>query len=240
MPLWHLELIEQISAREGFGAELALGSYHFAEKVGGSAPIRIHGQKLEAPMHDPRAYHGLGLAYATSIRGACHVSGLCMHAEQGQVSLEEIGLEESYDGQSSAGKAKLVALAQDYGMAFGTAGIVCLLGMVYAVSDFIDALCAVTGRNWTIAEILACGRRNWMLKHAINLLRGARAPEDKLPDLLVTPLTEGGAAGSTPDMALMLREYYALRGFDAEGYPSREGLAELGLDDLYAYLQQHR
>ena len=78
-----------------------------------------------------------------------------------------------------------------------------------------------------------------MLKHAINLLRGARAPEDKLPDLLVTPLTEWRRCRFYTGHGANAAEYYALR-VDAEGYPSREGLAELGLDDLYAYLQQHR
>ncbi len=192
-------------------------------------------------MHDPRAFHGLGLAYATGIRGACHVSGVTLFAEQGVLTAEELGLEASYEGQSSDKKAKLVQLTQDYGMAFSTAAVVCLLGgAVYAPQDFADSLSAVTGKPWTLEEIVKSGRRNWMLKRAVNLLRGAGPADDRLPPALTTPVAEGGAAGSVPDMDLMLKEFYALRGLDEAGYPSRESMAELGLEDVFAALESNR
>ncbi len=237
-----LKLIEQIGVREGFGAELALGSYRLAEKLGGEALNYVSTvKKMEAPMHDPRAYHGLGLSYATGIRGACHVSGVTLNVEQGTTVIDNIGLESSYNGQSSDNKAKMVELTQDYGMAFTTAAIVCNLGgNIYDQQDFQEALSAVTGKAWTMEAIMKCGRRNWMLKRCVNLLRGAGPEDDKLPRLLTTALEDGGAAGSVPDMELMLKEFYSFRGFDEAGYPSAEAMNELGLGDVYEALMKNR
>jgi aldehyde:ferredoxin oxidoreductase len=49
---------------------------------------------------------------------------------------------------------------------------------------------------------------------------------------MLTPFTEGGAAGSLPDMEKMLKEYYPLRGLDAQGRPLKEKLEALGLAEL--------
>jgi aldehyde:ferredoxin oxidoreductase len=49
-------------------------------------------------------------------------------------------------------------------------------------------------------------------------------------------MKEGGAAGSVPDMGLMLKEYYQLRPLDAEGRPAKEKLHSIGLSDLAARL----
>lgn len=237
-----IKLVEMIAAREGFGSELALGSYRLAEKLGSEArKYAATVKKMELPMHDPRAYHGLGLTYATSIRGACHVSGVSMGVEQGTMLLEELGLDGSCSGATSVDKARLVALTQDFGMTFTTAAIVCVLGgMVYDEQDFIACLSSVTGREWTLEEVMRCGRRNWLLKRAINLLRGAGPTDDGLPEIVLKPLTEGGAAGSVADMELMLREFYALRRFDRDGYPAREEMAALGLADVFVVLEESR
>jgi len=237
-----LELLEQIGKREGFGAQLADGSYRLAEKIGGEAFKYLSTVKrMEAPMHDPRAYHGIGLAYATSIRGACHESGIYMAIEHGIMEIDGIGLERSYIGQSSENKAKMVQLGQDFGMAFSCAALVCNLGgMIYNEQDLCEALSAVTGKDWTPEEIVRCGRRIWMLKRAVNLLRGAGPEEDRLPGLLLSPVKEGGAAGSVPEIEQMMKEYYALREFDDLGYPSAASMIELGLDDVLQALNKSR
>lgn len=234
-----IKLVEMTAHKEGFGAELALGSDRLSAKFDNDTGSLLSTvKKMEAPMHDPRAYHGLGLAYATANRGACHVSGVSQYIEQGVMVVNQIGLEGAYTGQSSELKAKMVALTQDYGSIFGTAAVMCLLGgMVYDELDFKDCLSAVTGREWTLDEIMIAGCRNWELKRAINLLRGARSLDDLLPKLLMTPTTEGGAAGSVPDLKLMLKEYYQLRGYDQDGFPSKEKMAELGLQDVFEALK---
>ena len=52
----------------------------------------------------------------------------------------------------------------------------------------------------------------------------------------LTPLKEGGAANSVPDMERMLEEYYSIRGLDPEGKPTGETLKRAGLSDIAAKL----
>jgi aldehyde:ferredoxin oxidoreductase len=66
---------------------------------------------------------------------------------------------------------------------------------------------------------------------------GLTAANDKLPKALLEPFPTGGSAGFVPDLKGMLQAYYAARGWDAAtGYPTREKLAMLGMDDIAADL----
>jgi aldehyde:ferredoxin oxidoreductase len=85
--------------------------------------------------------------------------------------------------------------------------------------------------------MLEVGERAWQLKRALNHRLGATRADDRLPKRLLEPLGEGGAAGFVPDLEVMLREYYEVRGWDPEtGRPKPETLRRLGLafaaDDL--------
>ena len=60
--------------------------------------------------------------------------------------------------------------------------------------------------------------------------------DDRLPQRLLISATEGGAAGSVPDMRLLMEEFYPARGLAADGRPTKETLARLGLNDLAAKL----
>jgi aldehyde:ferredoxin oxidoreductase len=226
-----LELIRQIGENEGLGKLLSVGSAALAERLGPEARhILTTVKRQEAPMHDPRAAHGLGLAYATAIRGACHVSSLTMHVEHGASVLPLLGLDGFWEGQESAGKAAMVKVTQDFGSVFGGAAAFCLLGAIpFDEADLIDALSVITGETWTLERVMASGESSWCLKRALTNLCGITALDDTLPPRLLTPLTEGGAARSVPDMELMRKEYYRLRGFDESGCLTPEKIAGLGL-----------
>jgi aldehyde:ferredoxin oxidoreductase len=90
----------------------------------------------------------------------------------------------------------------------------------------------VTGFDYTVEEVCQLGRRVWYLKRGLSNLFGARAEDDRLPKRLMTPLQEGPTEGSLPDMELMLKEFYQLRGFDEEGIPRRDVLMALDLPEL--------
>ncbi|MFZ5646070.1 MAG: aldehyde ferredoxin oxidoreductase family protein [Bacillota bacterium] len=235
-----IELVKQIGTGAGFGKLLGRGSGALAEKLGPeSRKYLTTVKKLESPMHDPRAGHGLGLGYATSVRGACHVSSLTMHVEQGASIYPMLGLgEEAYNGQTSEGKAEMVKKTQDLGMVFGGAAIFCLLGgMVFDDADLVDAMKSVTGGDWTLDRLMECGERIWCLKRAIGNLCGITAPDDMLPEPIMTPLEEGSSAGSVPDMEMMLREYYQMRGLDDSGRVLPEKLRQLGLEEVSNYFE---
>ncbi|MFZ5651371.1 MAG: aldehyde ferredoxin oxidoreductase family protein [Bacillota bacterium] len=230
-----VELVKQIGNGTGLLSLLGRGSAALAEKLGPESQKYLTTvKKLESPMHDPRAGHGLGLGYATSVRGACHVSSLTMHVEQGASIYPLLGLgEESYNGQTSEGKAEMVKKTQDLGMVFGGAAIFCLLGgMVFDDADLVDAMQSVTGRDWSIERLMECGERIWCLKRAIGSLCGVTASDDMLPEPIMTPLGEGSSAGSVPDMEMMLREYYQVRGLDRQGRVLAEKQRQLGLEEV--------
>jgi aldehyde:ferredoxin oxidoreductase len=115
--------------------------------------------------------------------------------------------------------------------------IMCYFTMLaMSMGDLLDMLKVTTGYDYDLKELMECGERNWMLKRGLGCLMGATAADDRLPKRLLTALPDGPAAGSVPNMDLMLKEYYQLRPLDAEGRPDREKLRSLGLAGLAAKL----
>lgn len=234
-PQTYWKLLLLIGSGEGFGKRLGLGSAKMAATLNPAVLGYITTVKgLEAPMHDPRFGKGLGLAYATGYRGACHVSDLTMSLEAGSMFLDKIGLSEELDPRTSEGKAEVVAKSQDFSVVFGNCAVLCDLGgMIYTEDDVMDALQATTGLERTIEDIMQTGQRIWNLKRVISNLRGMTAAEDKLPQRLMTPLADGPTAGEAPDMNLMIKEYYEIRNLDqSTGRPSQEKLKNLGLANV--------
>ncbi len=229
-----LKLVEMIAKRDkGIGNLLADGSKKASKKIGKeSEKFLVEVKGLEVPMHDPRAFHGLGLEYAISNRGACHVNSYQMFVELGQAFYPEIGLEGPYEGMESMGKARIVAITQNLGSIFNSTNICSLLGISFSATDILNSLSYSTGFNYTLEDMMKIGERIWYLKRGINNLLGIKRQDDRLPEKILIPTTEGAAAGSVPDIELMLNEFYKIRNFDKEGRPKREKLEELGLGSL--------
>jgi aldehyde:ferredoxin oxidoreductase len=182
-------------------------------------------------MHDPRAYHGLALGYATAARGACH-NAANLYLEMGGAYYPEWDLAGPFVEQSSVGKALLSARGQDYAAVQNAACFCMLNNLNYTLTETVQALAAASGFDYSVAEIACVGERLWQLKHGLNCLLGATGADDHLPMRVSTSLPDGPAAGSAPDMALMLREFYQLRGLDDQGRPSLARLEALGLSAL--------
>jgi aldehyde:ferredoxin oxidoreductase len=232
-----LKLIEKIALRQGIGNLLAEGSVKAAKKIGkGAEDFAVAVKGLEAPMHDPRGFHGMGLEYAVGYRGACHLQHMSLYIEQGMATFEEAGLKSDYTGPTSDGKAEMVILSQNLGVPASSA---CLCVYVLASSgpqDFADMIHTVTGWDFSVQDLLNMGARIWLLMRSMTNLMGARASDDRLPHNIMTALDNGMAAGSIPDIEKMLKEYYELRGIDSNGIPKKEVLVEAGLHDLAAKL----
>lgn len=229
-----LKLVEMIAKRDkGIGNLLADGSKKASKDIGkDSEKFLVEVKGLEVPMHDPRAFHGLGLEYAISNRGACHVNSYQMFVELGQAFYPEIGLEGPYEGMDSVGKARIVAITQNLGSIFNSTNICSLLGISFSATDILNSLNYSTGFNYTLEDMMKIGERIWYLKRGINNILGIKRQDDRLPEKILTPTNEGAAASSVPDIELMLNEFYKIRNFDKEGRPKREKLEELGLKDL--------
>ena len=158
--------------------------------------------------------------------GASHNQSDMYWVEVGR-SVEELGIPFT-DRLEDAGKGPLVARHQDW-RSVTNALIMCFFNNAPA-QYHADLLNAITGRQETLESLLHIGERIWNLKRAFNCRLGLTRADDRLPKLVLQPLTEGGTQGHVPDLNLMLREYYQARGWDWDtGKPSREKLEELGL-----------
>jgi aldehyde:ferredoxin oxidoreductase len=232
-----LALVERIARREGLGDLLAEGSRAAAKRIGrGAERLTAEVKGLELPMHDPRGWHGLGLAYMMSNRGACHNAHLMHPIEQGIATWTDLGFLENYDGQSDEGKGEVVKRAEDFGVPCNSIPL-CVFDMwTMKAGDPVDFLNAVTGWDLTLEEYLKIGERTWLQKRALNNLMGVTAADDRLPAKVKTPVPDGGAAGSVPDDERLRRDYYAARGLDERGWPRRETLLAAGLADVAARL----
>ena len=221
-----IRLTEMIAQRQGFGDLLAEGSLALGRRYGvEDLAVQVNG--LEVPMHDPRAAVGMALTYATSPRGACHNQGDMYLVDQGQV-VEEVGIVSGDRFESSAQKARVTARCQDWRSLYN-AMIMCHFAHPPAES-ILALLRGATGWDLALEDLTTIGERIWNLKRAFNVRLGLTAANDRLPRLLLEPLSDGGAAGSIPDLDLMLREYYQVRGWDpTTGRPTPEKLRELGL-----------
>jgi aldehyde:ferredoxin oxidoreductase len=235
-----MSLIRKMAYREGFGDTLADGAVKAAQKIGGDAiDSVVHVKGLEAPMHDPRGFHGMGLAYMMSNRGACHLQHAVLATEQGMASWPQLfDMKDDYEGTTSVEKAALVYNSENYGILANSLAICHYLVYTLKPETIIEAFNAITGYNFTFEDLLEAGMRDWTLKRGFNNLLGITVTDDKLPKRLLTALEEGGGAGSVPDVKLLLNEYYAIRGLDERGYPKQEKLIELGLEELRDRLYQ--
>jgi aldehyde:ferredoxin oxidoreductase len=233
-----IALLHKIARREGVGDLLAEGSRGAARKLGhGSEELTAEIKGLEIPMHDPRASHGLALSYMTSYRGACHKAHLVEAIEHGLAGYTGVGLEENYDGMTSEGKAPMVRIGEDLGVPLNALALCEFEMWCYQFDDLVRAIRAVTGwADYSLEEYRATGERLWLLKRALNNLMGVTRADDRLPARIRTPVPDGAAAGIVPDEALLLGEYYEVRGLDETGRPLRAVLEGAGLAEVGAVL----
>jgi aldehyde:ferredoxin oxidoreductase len=218
-----VKLVQIMGERKGIGALLAEGSYRLAEHYG-HPELSMSVKKQEMAAYDPRAIKGIGLNYATSNRGACHVRGYT-------ISQEVIDWPEPVDRLQYEGKAELTKYMQDFTAVIDSSGM-CLFtifGMGY-VSDYGPILRAVTGLPYSDDELMKAGERIWNMERLFNLKAGLTGKDDTLPPrLLKEPIPSGPSKGEVCELDRMLPEYYQLRGWDEEGRPTKEKLEELGL-----------
>ena len=225
-----IALVEKIALRDGIGDRAAEGSQALAESLGPEAlEFAVAVKSLEPPMHDPRAYHGQGLAYMMSNRGACHLQHSVQAIEQGMVSWENAGLEEDYPSTSSLGKAQMVVIAENIGQMANAACVCHFVHWAMGLDNLLDGFNAVTGLGFDLNRFMETGKRAWVIKRAINTILGATIEDDRLPKRILTPLSDGGTEGTVPDEALMKKEYYQIRGLDENGRPTLQLLQETGL-----------
>jgi aldehyde:ferredoxin oxidoreductase len=224
-PQGQARVTEEIAFRRGIGAELANGIEKAAAVWGvDDTKVPVFAIKnLEFPAYDPRGSVGMGLAYATSDRGACHMRSW-------PVAADALADSDPADPYAAEGKAAFVAREQDENSAEW-----CLVAcdfLAYGAEDACRMLASL-GWNLSLQEYESLGTRTWNLVRLFNLREGWTAADDYLPRAIAKPLEDSGKGLAPEVFAQMLSEYYLVRRWDEAGRPSTELLAELGLE-IYA------
>lgn len=206
---------------EGFGKIMGLGSYRMAEKYG-HPELSMSVKKQEMPAYDGRAIQGIGLEYATSNRGGCHVRGY-------MISPEVLGIPLAMDPLVTEGKPALLKIFQDLTALCDATGICLFTTFGMGLPEIAGMYREAVGSDESDEEILLKGERIWNLEKQFNVAAGVE--KDTLPPrLLREKLPSGPAEGKVNELHTMLKEYYAARGWDAEGIPTQEKLTALKLD----------
>jgi aldehyde:ferredoxin oxidoreductase len=219
-----MELLKDIAFRRGLGDDLAEGMDPCSQKWGDpSIAMTVKGQSI--PAYDPRGIQGMGIGYATSNRGACHLRGYTPAAE---VVNWVLGEESVADPLAWQGKAELQMIFQNvYG--FTDSLNVCKFGTFAIPLDVYAALySSFTGVPLDAGGLLKIGERVYNLERYYNNQIGFREGSDYLPDRFLKETGTGAASDSVCELDSMLEEYYALRGWE-NGVASEDKLIELGI-----------
>ena len=158
----------------------------------------------------------MGLGYATSNRGACHLK----HDTFG-VDMEDT---------TGEGKAQPCKDSQDFVSLVDSTGLCLFTAAAWGMEEYKNQIDAACEGDWTVERLTEIGERVWNLERQFNLAAGITAADDTLPKrLLETPAPSGSAKGKVNELGKMLPEYYSIRGWTADGVPSNETLSRLKL-----------
>jgi len=213
---------ELVATGEGFGRDLALGSKRLCEKYGHpDLSMTVKGQ--EFPAYDPRGIQGMGLTYATSNRGACHLRSYT-------VSSEILGVPVKTDPLTTDGKPELVKAFQDATAAVDSSGLCVFTTFAWTLEDIAPQVDAACEGGWSPEKMLEMGERIWNLERKFNMDAGLTAADDTLPKRLLKDAAKTGPAkGKVNELHKMLPHYYEIRGWTPDGVPTDETLNRLSV-----------
>ena len=211
-------------AETPLGKLMSLGSQRLCEHYN-HPEMSMSVKKQELPAYDARGIQGIGLNYATSNRGGCHVRGY-------MISPEILAHPELLDRTVSDNKATWTKTFQDLTAVIDSMGMCLFTSFALNAEDYANFLNAATGTNHTISTLLDTGERIYNLERIFNKKAGMKPEDDTLPKrLLNDSITNGPSKGHKSKLNIMLPEYYEARGW-VDAFPTNETLYRLGLEDL--------
>jgi len=226
-----LDMIKKISLREGIGDLLAEGSDAVGKKFGISQEEIATVYGMEVPYHDLRSSFGMAVGYAVATpRGPCHCSCDMFNILMG-IPMEEYDINYMDKYKDDEDMAIASARAQDFRALTGSL-ILCVFAnpLPSLIADLVQA---TSGMKCSLEDLKTFGERIYMIKRLFNLKMGLTPAADRLPQILLNPLEDGGSAGKSPNFQQLKEAYYKFRTFNPEtGKPSAEKLNSLGLNNL--------
>jgi aldehyde:ferredoxin oxidoreductase len=216
------KLIDDIAHKRTKIAKLLGEGVKTSSKKLKAESFAVHCKGMDIPGYDPRGTFGMGLAYATSDRGACHQRAWTVRAELDDPELERFSFNK---------KAGIVKNVQDERAAFFSL-VLCDFAPI-SEEDCVDLWNLATGFNHTVESYLKCGERIWNLIRIFNLREGLKKDSDDLPPRFFNDSFTKGPAKNVnikkDEFQKSLKEYYSLRGWDEKGVPTKKKLEELEL-----------
>jgi aldehyde:ferredoxin oxidoreductase len=216
-----VDTVDKMARREGVGDILAEGTARIARHFGvPEVAMTVKDQAI--PAYDPRGLKGMGIGYATSNRGACHLRAYTPASEI-------LGIGGKTEPLDWKGKGKLTKLLQDV-VAFADSLDICKFsGFAETADNYAAQYSAFTNQPFTADDVAQTGERIYNLERHYNNQAGFREGSDTLPDrFLKEPSTAEGSQGQVCELEQMLDEYYAERGWQ-QGVVPEEKLQELGI-----------
>ncbi len=221
-----LALLDDIAMGTGEGQLLGQGAVRYAEKMG-RPECAMAVKSLELPAYDPRGAYGMALGYAVSTRGGCHLRAY-------PIGHEIFRKPVATDRFSFSGKARIIKISEDLNAVVDSLTACKFTFFAASMEEYAKAFTAVTGVEADAQDLLAIGERIYYNERIINYINGYDHHHDDLPYRFFKEAGSSGNAIEIPpiDRSAFLEtraRYYAIRGLDPEGRPTRKKTAELGL-----------
>ncbi|AEG16719.1 Aldehyde ferredoxin oxidoreductase [Desulfofundulus kuznetsovii DSM 6115] len=202
-------LLEDMAYARGPGELLARGIKHAAAELG-LEDLAIHVKGLEPAGYDPRVLKGMGLAYATSPRGACHLRATFYKPE----------LSGMIDPSTTEGKAALFIEFENRLTVFNTMIFCVFFRDLIQWDDLVAMIKGSTGWEYTREELARLANRIVTATRLFNTREGATRADDMLPARFFDePINGGRDIITRQELDTMLDDYYRLRGWDPNGIP---------------------
>ncbi|WP_078594698.1 aldehyde ferredoxin oxidoreductase family protein [Evansella clarkii] len=211
-----------VNREEGIGTVLADGPGRAAEYFGNKGLAMVV-KNQAIPAYDPRGIQGIGLGYATSNRGACHLRGYT-------VAAEIAGIPEAVDRLEVKGKGALLKGFQDL-LAFSDSLDLCKFSSFSENGDlYAEQYSAVVGIDLNEEDVMKIGERVYNIERYFNNRAGFAGKDDTLPERFLKEPATGNSKGHVSHLDEMLKEYYEVRGWD-DGVVTPAKLRELEIEE---------
>lgn len=200
------DLLYKTARREGLGGLIADGIKAASAELD-MQDQAIHVKGLEPAGYDPRALKGMGLAYAVSPRGACHLRSTFYKPElSGMIDPDQI-----------EGKAELFIDFEDRCTLFDAIILCRFYRDFYPWKELANVIEMTTGLTMSQKELQAVASRITDDTRTFNLREGLTWKDDRLPKRLLNEKLESGKGITSEQMDHLVKDYYRLRGWTELG-----------------------
>ena len=205
-------LLEDMAYRKGQGYILSI-VIKTASMEWGMEDQAIHVKGLEPAGYDPRVLKGMGLAYGSSARGACHLRATFYKPElSGIVDPDQIN-----------GKAAIFREWEDRLTIFDTLILCRFYRDLYQWEELASMIKAVTGLEVNRERMRSIANNITTATRRFNIREGLTSEEDKLPKRFYKEvLPETQKIITEEEMDQLLKDYYKIRGWDETGVPQED------------------